>query len=191
MKGWLLLLAALLPGCAGYRDRNAFAIQLTDTGLFAPASLRVPLGGSVTFYNASTQPREVYYQPGDVRTRQSRPPGAPNLTPDTAAPANAAAWRSGTIYPGESWSHNFDKSGAYLFESPYAAGFTGTPSTLADQYGNVRGNQSRYTNAPTVQVAAGVVTVETVRAGQTGDTASNFGGNPPFPTPAAPLGGRN
>lgn len=185
-----LLAAGLLVGCGNYTARNAFAIDLTDTGLFAPATLRVPLGASVTFRNAGTQPRQVYYQPGDVRTRQSRPPGAPNLTPNTAAPAGAPPWRSGTLYPGETWAHTFDKAGAYLFESPYAAGFAGTPSTAADAYGNAQGQQSRFTDAPAFQVPAGVITVETVRAGEQGDTASDAN-TPAYPTPAAPPGGNN
>jgi plastocyanin len=161
MRGAAALLLGLLSACsAGDRERSAYAIDLTDTGLFAPATLRLAPGASVTFHNAGTQPREVYYRAGDVVTRQSRPPGAPDLTPGTAPPANAAPWRSGTLYPGESWTHTFTERGAYVFESPYAAGFPGTPSTLGDQYGGVQGQRTRYTNAPVGQVAAGVITVE-------------------------------
>ncbi len=171
MRGVLLGVATItLVACGNYTARNAFSIDLTDTGLFAPATLRAPLGASVTFRNAGTQPREVYYQAGDVRSQQSRPKGAPNLTPNSAAPANAPAWRSGAIYPGEAWTHTFAKPGAYLFESPYAAGFTDSPNT---------------------QVPAGVITVETVRAGEKGDTASDPSTNPPYPTPAAPPGGND
>lgn len=190
MRGALLGLAALLVGCGdGYRDRNAYAVNLTDTGLFAPATLQVPLGASVTFHNAGTQPREVFYQPGDLRVSQSRPPGAPNLTPHTARPANAAPWRSGVLYPGESWTHTFTQPGAYVFQSPYAAGFPGTPNTAADAYGEVQGQQSNFADQRPVQVPAGVVTVEPVRTGQPGDTASDPRQNPPFPAPAAPPGG--
>lgn len=176
MRGALLGLAALLVGCGdGYRDRNAFNIDLTDTGLFAPASLRIPLGASVTFHNAGTQPREVFYPPGDLRVSQSRPPGAPDLTSNTAPPANAVPWRSGTLYPGESWTHTFTQSGAYVFESPYAAGFTGAPNTAVDAYGGVQGQP--FADQRPVQVPAGVITVETVRAGQRGGAAGDPGGN--------------
>ncbi|GGO26543.1 hypothetical protein GCM10008949_17380 [Deinococcus humi] len=179
----MLLLGALLSGCsAGYRERNAYAIDLTDTGLFAPATLRIAPGASVTFHNAGVQPREVYYHAGDVVTRQSRPPGAPNLTPDTAQPANAAPWRSGTLYPGESWTHAFTEPGAYVFESPYAAGFAGNPSTQSDRYGNQQGQQTRYTNDNPRQVAAGVITVVSGEASAPADSA-------PIRTPAAPPGG--
>ncbi|GAA5534182.1 hypothetical protein [Deinococcus aluminii] len=189
MRAALLLLALALAGCS--RDRNAFSIDLTDTGLFAPATLRVPLGATVIFRNAGTQPREVFYEPGNVRLAQSRPPGAPQLTPNTAAPANAAPWRSGTLYPGETWSHTFTQSGAYAFQSPYAAGFTGTPSTTGAAYGDVQGQQTRFTNPSVRQVPVGIITVETVRAGAAGDNASNPQDNPPFPTPAAPPGGND
>ena len=172
MMGAVLIGSSLLIGCAGYRDRNAFSIDLTDTGVVAPATLRVPLGASVTFRNAGIQPREVYYLPGNVTARQTRPAGAVELTPDTAQPADAQAWRSSTLYPGDTWTHDFEQSGAYLFQSPYAAGFSGTSSTQSDRYGNAQGQQSRFTNAPPLQVAAGVITVEAVKAGQPGDSAS-------------------
>lgn len=201
MRFALLALGALaLAGCGdAYRDRNAFAIDLTDTGLFAPATLRVPLGATVTFRNMSDQPREVFYQAGDVAAARRPPPGAPQPTPNTALPktalpntappAKAPAWRSGTLYPGDTWSHTFTQSGAYLFQSPYAAGFAGTPGTMAGAYGGVNGRQTRFTEQRPFQLPAGVITVETVRAGQRGDTASDPAKNPPFPTPAAPPGG--
>lgn len=161
---WPLALAALaLAGCGDRaRDRTAFAIDLTDTGLFVPATSRIPLGASVVFRNMGTQPREVSSRPGTVAAAQARPAAAPDLTPQPPPPVNAAPWRSGVLYPGETWSHTFTRAGAYLFESPYAPGFSGTPSVGS---GMPDSRQGRSTGQLPTQTPVGVITVEPAGSG--------------------------
>ncbi|HEY1297548.1 MAG TPA: plastocyanin/azurin family copper-binding protein [Chloroflexota bacterium] len=92
-------------------------VQLTDALRFDPMSLTVPKGTSVTWRNASQMSHTVT----DDASKASNPSDV--LLPDGTQP-----WDSGTLEPGQTFTHTFDVAGTYkYFCQPHeAAGMTAT-----------------------------------------------------------------
>ena len=83
----LLLLAAILAGCAG---RTSYGVEISDERPFTPSTLSITAGTTVVFKNTSTTPQTVTADP------QSKNEGTLVKLPD-----GAAALESGVLYPGE------------------------------------------------------------------------------------------
>jgi plastocyanin len=96
----LPLLLAATPAFAQTQTQSA-AVSITDSG-FSPPVVNVPVGGSVTWTNQGTNVHTVTTTPATATT-------APVTTP--------AAFDSGGVGPGQTFSFNFTAPGTYIFTS--------------------------------------------------------------------------
>ena len=101
----LLLLAAMLLGCAG---RTSYGVEISDERPFTPGDLSITPGTTVVFKNTSTTPQTV-----------TANPRAKGSGPLVKLPDGAAALESGVLYPGETYSYTFDTPGTYVYISRF------------------------------------------------------------------------
>jgi len=91
-----------LVGCGAATDR---VVAMDDGMTFVPANLVVKLGDSVSWRNQSGS--MVHTVTADA---------AKVLDPaNVHLPRGSAAWDSGSIAPGQSWSHTFATPGEYRY----------------------------------------------------------------------------
>jgi plastocyanin len=79
-------------------------IDMNDKDQFAPQSLTIPRGASVTWTNSDTDEHTVTADPAKA---------FPGVKP--TLPAGAAAFDSGDVAPGATYLHKFDVSGHYIY----------------------------------------------------------------------------
>lgn len=115
--GVLPMLQACGDGSARQAEEGDLTIEMNDDIRFAPDSLTLRAGQTVTWRNTGSM---VHTSTCDPATAQ-RPEHA--VRPDGAEP-----WDSGLIRAGESWSRRFDVPGEYrYFCTPHeAAGMIGS-----------------------------------------------------------------
>lgn len=97
MRGWLavtvtvtVLLPAVMPtGSSAADNAEAPSIVLARDFMFAPVSLTVPAGSTVTWTNKDDEPHTVV--------------------------SDSGSFRSGALDTGESFSFKFDKPGTYRY----------------------------------------------------------------------------
>ncbi len=97
---------------------------MTDGMAFAPTSVTVAVGATVTWRNTGR---------GLVHTVTADPALVRDAT-HVALPSGVAPWASETIGPGQSWSHTFEASGDYRYCC--------LPHELADMVGTVIVNEA-------------------------------------------------
>jgi len=91
-----------LVGCGAATGR---VVAMDDRMTFVPTTLVVKLGDRVTWRNESDS--MVHTATADAA--EVRDPANVHL------PQGAAAWHSGPIAPGQSWSHTFETRGEYRY----------------------------------------------------------------------------
>ncbi len=91
-----------LVGCGAATDR---VVAMDDGMTFVPANLVVKLGESVTWRNQSGSMVHT------VTTDAAKVLDPANVH----LPRGGAAWDSGSIAPGQSWSHTFATPGEYRY----------------------------------------------------------------------------
>jgi plastocyanin len=106
--------AASTPGPAA---PSAATVSMTDALKFEPATVTVARGGTVTWTNSTATMHTVTDDPSKAANKA-----------DAALPSGAQPWDSGTLNPGQTFSHTFDTPGTYkYFCTPHeAAGMVGT-----------------------------------------------------------------
>ena len=98
----------LLTSC-GKEDKVEFQVDIVieQSGIhYAPATLTIPRGGTVTWLNKS-----YYSQSATCDPNQATEKSIANL------PKGAEPWDSGLLYPGQRFSKTFDTPGTYVYFS--------------------------------------------------------------------------
>lgn len=119
---YLLLTATLLVVLAGsvfaytQQRTDSNTITRTENG-FSPKILRIPVGTTVTFKNATEQP---FWPASDIHPSHN---------------IYAEFDSRGSVYPGESWSFTFDRPGSWSFHDHLASQLAGTIEVF-DESGN-------------------------------------------------------
>ncbi len=115
-------LAPLLTGCQTpaffeKATEDRVLVEMTAERRYEPATVTVPVGTTVVWRNAATVPHTATCDHGAI--------GNPALV---QLPAGAPAWRSGDVYPGETWALRFEVPGTYVYACRFhgAAGMVGT-----------------------------------------------------------------
>ena len=80
------------------------AVKMTDANKFDPDTLTIAKGTAVTWTNGSTMPHSVTDDPAKAANKA-----------DALLPSGAAAWDSGILQPGGTFSHTFDVAGTYKY----------------------------------------------------------------------------
>jgi plastocyanin len=83
-------------------------VKMTNELRFTPASVTVNVGQTLTWINASSIPHTTTDDPAKNPVAQAHPEYA-------QLPAGAAAWDSGLLQPGESYSQSFTVPGTYHY----------------------------------------------------------------------------
>jgi plastocyanin len=83
-------------------------VKMTNELRFAPASVTVTVGQTLTWVNASSLPHTTTDDPAKNPVAQAHPEYA-------QLPAGAAPWDSGLLQPGESFSQSFTVPGTYHY----------------------------------------------------------------------------
>ena len=111
----LLTIACASPSGGGPGAPNT--IGMTDTLKFAPVSMTVARGTTVTFRNTTPIPHTV-----------TDDPSKPTNPADATLPGGVQPWDSGNMDPGQTFTHTFDTPGEYrYFCVPHeVAGMVGT-----------------------------------------------------------------
>jgi plastocyanin len=97
----LVLLAVVGTTACGVEDGDSTTIEMHDGNRFSPSTVRVVVGTTVVWSNASSRSHTV-------TTDQ-------DAGPSVGAPDGATPFDSGRIGPGETFSHRFDEAGVYVF----------------------------------------------------------------------------
>ncbi|HEX5505410.1 MAG TPA: plastocyanin/azurin family copper-binding protein [Thermomicrobiales bacterium] len=106
-------LGGLLAGCGrgasaaggGTASRRAsVVITMTDDARFAPASVTVAPGTTITWENASAMQHNVSTDPRKALDQAH-----------AVVPAGVSPWDSGLLDPGQYWSRTFDVLGTYVY----------------------------------------------------------------------------
>lgn len=71
---------------------------------FDPVSLTVPRGATVVWHNVSQEPHTATDDPSKAQQAA-----------DASLPPGAQPWDSGTIPPGQNFSHTFETPGTYQY----------------------------------------------------------------------------
>ncbi len=120
-KALLAFGIAILSACAP-KESNTYLVkvQLSQSrSHFEPSTVDIPTGSQVVWQNLSIYPVTVTCDPSKVKSIST------NNEPSTSAayvnlPSGASPWDSGTLYPGQTWSHTFSTPGEYLYFSQYS-----------------------------------------------------------------------
>jgi plastocyanin len=83
---------------------QAYSVSMTDANVFAPTTITVPRGATITWTNTGTVAHTVTDDP----TKAQNPA-------DAGLPPGAQAWDSGTVNGGATFSHTFDTAGSYTY----------------------------------------------------------------------------
>ena len=126
-RGGVAALAPLLSGCEtpAFFEKatdDRVLIEMTAANRFEPATVTVPLGTTVVWRNASPLPHTASCDPAEIQN-----PALAQL------PGDAPAWRSGDVYPGETWALTFEVRGTYVYSCRFhgEAGMVGTITVTA------------------------------------------------------------
>ena len=116
MKKLLVLIAVMsVTGFAG--EASGITVHMTDSDAFVPMTLTIKAGGTVVWKNDSQQVHTVTDNSALASAAQ-----------DSAMPAGAEPFNSGTVEPGKQYLHTFAVPGTYkYFCLPHeAVGMVGT-----------------------------------------------------------------
>lgn len=102
-------LAPLLTGCQAptffqKASEDRVTVAMTPDRRYAPATVTIPLGATVVWHNESSLPHTATSDP-----LAAQDPALAQL------PEGAPAWRSGDVYPGETWALTFQVAGTYVY----------------------------------------------------------------------------
>jgi plastocyanin len=101
--------APLLNACTTNNNNEEYQVNIVIQQSqihYAPATLTIPHGATVTWLNQSYYSQSVTCDP-----KQAGDGNAVNL------PQGAQAWDSGMLYPGQRFSKTFDTPGTYVYFS--------------------------------------------------------------------------
>lgn len=102
------LVSPLLTSCAP-QNQDAFEVDilLEQSQIhYSPATLKIPLGATVTWLNKS------YYSQSATCDPSKAEHGA-----TASLPAGTQPWSSGLLYPGQRYTRRFDSPGTYVYFS--------------------------------------------------------------------------
>lgn len=101
----------VLAGCeilaAAGDDR--YHVGMTTNQRFEPASLVIPLGGTVIWENTAQRVHWVTADQDDLEDAEEL----------IQLPENVWPWESGILYPGDTWALEFTVPGAYVYVDGY------------------------------------------------------------------------
>lgn len=102
-------LAPLLTGCQAptffqKASDDRVTVTMTPDRRYAPATVTIPLGSTIVWHNGSSLPHTASCDPAAAQN--------PSLA---QLPESAPAWRSGDVYPGETWELTFQVVGTYVY----------------------------------------------------------------------------
>src|SRR5437867_3090149 len=83
---------------------QAYSVSMTDANVFAPTTITVPRGATITWTNTGTEGHTVTDDPSKAQNPA-----------DAVLPSGAQAWDSGTVDGGATFSHTFDTAGSYTY----------------------------------------------------------------------------
>ena len=111
---------ATTPAAGGTMTGGAMAgqmVEMNDQLKFAPASVTIKVGDTITWMNVGNIPHTTTADPAKAMTASN-----------VALPSGAKTWDSGMLNGGQSFSHTFDVAGVYKYICiPHeAAGMLGT-----------------------------------------------------------------
>lgn len=86
------------------RDSNRFTVNMTEGSRFEPASLTIPLGGTVVWENLSQR-----------RHSTTTEAGASGDVELALLPPEAEPWDSGDLFSGQTWTHTFNVPGSFVY----------------------------------------------------------------------------
>jgi plastocyanin len=115
LGGMVLVSAAALVACSGgaaapaanappAAPSNTGAVKMTDANKFDPDTVTITKGGTVTWTNSSTMMHSVTDDPAKAANKA-----------DALLPDGGAAWDSGILNPGATFTHTFDVAGTYKY----------------------------------------------------------------------------
>lgn len=107
VAGWATLQSLAACGLAD-SDSKRPVIEMNDERQFNPASLRLPRGSRVTWVNSSSAVHTITSNPELAQQEYSI------MLPDGVEP-----WGSGDVYPGGTWSREFEVAGQYVYFCRY------------------------------------------------------------------------
>ncbi len=108
---------ALAPVMAACDVSLPHVVEIDDQRGFDPGTLTIPRGATVRWKNVGASAHTVTDDPAKAHNRSN-----------AALPAGAAAWDSGPLYAGQTWTYTFDTPGQYVYFSTLdeAANFVAT-----------------------------------------------------------------
>ena len=123
----------MLAGCeilAALGDER-YNVEMTRNRRFEPASLVIPLGGTVIWENTASRVHWVTTDESDLEEPQEGGEDEPPEDLEEATgeffdagdaiqlPDNVWPWSSGIMYPGDTWALEFTVPGAYVYVDRY------------------------------------------------------------------------
>lgn len=96
--------SALFLGLAGNADAATKIVKLNSSEIFAPTTITIHIGDSVTWKNGSTAVHTVTDDPQLAASSK-----------DSVLPAGAKSFNSGFLKAGQNFTHKFNVAGTYRY----------------------------------------------------------------------------
>jgi plastocyanin len=91
---------------AAGQSANLIVIRVTGQNTFDPVTVTVPAGSTVNWVNDASTPQSATFDPAVAVTKG-----------DIVLPSGVTPFDSGTIAPGQTWTHTFTTPGTYKYAS--------------------------------------------------------------------------
>lgn len=100
--------SGLLVGCGTANREPDYTVVIGTAPVFEPASLTIPMGAMVAWYNQAARVHTITADPAKAQ-----------LPDRVRLPAGASPFDSGDLFSGERWAYTFDVPGIYVYFCRY------------------------------------------------------------------------